>query len=175
MRPPALVLVVLLAACDERTDDPPGAIGPVLVEVLSDDCIPARLGGDGGLQFLGTREDGGLSFTVSQQVQFGPLRDGGSLLSVQRQTLPAPNGGVLQVEEAPGCEGTLALWRQVDGGLELAQRWPSVETCPLGPGWLPERACSTVRRFSFGPGSPCPSSCVEISPSPEVRCACGGR
>jgi hypothetical protein len=171
----ALPLLLLLAACPEPAEDPVGVVAPLSVDLVSDDCTPARLTGDGGLQFFAALDDGGFAFTVGQQLQFGPTRDGGSLESVQRQNLPAVNGGTVSVGDGAGCQGMLARWRVADGGLELYQEWPSREGCPLGPTWLPERACTTTRRFAFGFGEPCRSSCVRISAAAEVSCDCASK
>ncbi len=172
---PLLALLLVVTACVEPAEDPVGAITPLAVELVADNCVPARPSGDGGLQFFAVLRDGGFAFTVSQQLQFGPLRDGGVLESVQRQNFPTEASSTVAVGPGPGCQGTLTRWLAVDGGLELAQLWPSAESCPEGPAWLPQRACSTTRRYRFGEGEACPSSCVRISEAPEVRCDCAAR
>lgn len=172
MRRALPLLLVALAACPEPVEDPVGSITSLQVEVVSDTCTPARLGGDGGQQFFALQADGGAQFSVGQQLLYGPLRDGGSLEGVQRQVLNAGVAVPLALGEAAACNVGRMKWTIVDGGLELDMTWPGSDACPAGPVWLPELECRTLRRFVFTPGAECRASCVTVSSAAEVTCEC---
>ena len=172
MRLPIFFLIVL-AGCDAVEDDLPGKLVRVEVITQMDGCNPARFVGDAGVQFFGERADGGLVFTMSEQGQYGPIIDGGSLQSVQRQLVPAPNAGRAAVGDGAGCEGSFSAWERTVGGVGVSQEWPGANTCPRGPVWLPLKACVSTRLYNFTEVGACQLRCVRITPaSGEVSCAC---
>lgn len=168
-----LIPLLLLAGCVDATEeDLPGKLVRVEVLTSADACRPARFSGDAGVQFFGERPDGGLVFTMGQQAQFGPTPDGGSLESVQRQLIPAPNAGRATVGDEPGCEGSFSAWERTSDGLSLSQEWPGQDTCPSGPVWLPFKACTSTRGYVFTEVGTCQLRCVRISARGEVDCTC---
>ncbi len=167
-----LAVGLLVASCDAVEDDLAGKLVRVEVTTQSTDCTPARFRGDAGIQFFGEREDGGLVFTMGQNAQYGPTIDGGVLESVQRQLVPAPNNGRAAVGEGAGCEGSFSDWERTVDGVRLTQSWPGGNTCPMGPIWLPSKACTTTRLYTFTEVGTCQLRCVRISTSGEVDCAC---
>ena len=165
-----LPFLLLFAACDAVEDDLPGKLVRVEVTTQSDDCRPARFTGDAGIHFFGEREDGGLVFTMAEQAQYGPTSDGGVLESVQRQV---PTTSRVAVGNGAGCEGSFSNWERTADGVRLSQEWPGGDTCPMGPIWLPFKACSSTRLYSFTEVGACPLRCVKIAPgSGEVECTC---
>jgi hypothetical protein len=168
-----LIPLFLLAGCVDATeDDLPGKLVQVEVITTSEDCRPTRFAGDAGVQFFGERADGGLVFTMGQQAQFGPMLDGGSLESVQRQLVPAPNGGRATVGTEARCEGSFSAWERTTEGLQLSQEWPGADACLSGPVWLPFTACASTRRYVFTEVGTCQLRCVRISSRGEVDCVC---
>ncbi len=171
MRLPAVLLaVVLLTACDAIEDDLPGKLVQVEVRTQFTDCTPPRFTGDAGRQFFGERQDGGLVFTMAEQAQYGPTHDGGTLESVQRQLVPSTGRAI--VGEGNGCEGAFSLWERTTTGLRLIQEWPGADTCPTGPLWLPQKACTSTRLYFFTDLGTCQLRCVRISSRGEIDCKC---
>ena len=70
------------------------------------------------------------------------------------------------------CEGSFSNWERSVDGLRLTQAWPGAHACLAGPAWLPERACTSSRRFLFTSVGTCPLRCVRISSSGEIDCTC---
>ncbi len=167
-----LAVGLLLLSCDAVEEDLPGKLVRVEVTTQSTDCIPARFSGDAGVQFVGERDDGGLVFTMGQNVQYGPTIDGGALESVQRQLVPSPNNGDATVGEGDGCAGSFSAWERTVDGVSLSQTWPGATTCPSGPIWLPSKACTSTRLYTFTEVGTCQLRCVRISTSGEVDCSC---
>lgn len=171
LRPLLLPLVVALIGCTDPVEDSlPGSLVRVTVIGVSDSTLPPREVGDGGTQFFGVRADGGVAFTISQQLQFGPLVDGGSLISVQRVSVPTPNAGRFTISDE-GCTA-ISNWTVVDGGLQLSQSFPERVDCPTAPEWLPELGGEAVRRYELTPISSCDLKCVRLSEASEVSCDC---
>lgn len=171
--PRYLVLLSVLAGCvDSTEEDLAGTLVRVEVVTESDTCTLPRFSGDAGVQFFGERADGGLVFTMAQQAQFGPRLDGGSLESVQRQLIPAPNAGRASVGAEAGCVGSFSSWERTDGGLRLSQEWPGQDTCPSGPLYLPTTPCTSTRGYLFTEVGSCQLRCVRISEKGEVDCGC---
>ncbi len=171
MNPHALFVSLLICGCTDPVEDSlAGALVRVTVIGVSDTTMPRRQVGDAGTQFFGVRPDGGIAFTISQQLQFGPLADGGTLISVQRVAVPTPNAGRFTI----GREGCTALsnWTLVDGGLGLTQSFPTRADCPTAPEWLPELGGDAVRRYELTPVGTCDLKCVRLSEASEVSCEC---
>lgn len=174
----AIVLVLAAACSDPIEESVPGFLGRVTVTTAADDCSPPRFEGDGGVQFYGVRQDGGVVFTLSQDSIFGPLSDGGALESVQRQSFPSPGDGAANVGVTddgsvdPACAGIFTRWVPIDGGFSNDQEIPGVNKCPSGPLWLPAKPCTTSRTFTFTPLSECDLKCLRVSASLEVTCEC---
>jgi hypothetical protein len=166
-----LVLCVTLLGCESQEEDLAGKLMQVSVSLEASDCAPERFAGDAGVQFFGERADGGVVFTVSLQGQFGPGLDGGTLASSARQIIPGSKVKTL-VGEGAGCEGTFSDWERTgDRVFRITQKWPGGEDCPTGPTWLPAKACTTTRTFSFIELGPCQLRCVRIAPeSGDVDC-----
>ncbi|MBL8915768.1 MAG: hypothetical protein JNM17_34035 [Archangium sp.] len=171
----AWLVMLVMAACEPlEGDDLPGQLASVTVTSLSDDCSPLRFVGDAGVQFYGTRPDGGVVFTMSQRAQFSSASDDGGLVeSVQRQTAPFIGDGRTNVASGDACVGVFSAWR-VDAPFVLRnpQEWPGADACPAGPGWLPRMPCTSERVFTFTPISECNLKCVTISAAGEVTCDC---
>jgi hypothetical protein len=168
-----LVPLFLLMACiDSTEDDLAGVLVRVDVVTVDDPCNLPRFTGDAGVQYFGERPSGQLVFTMSQQAQFGPLLDGGTLESVQRQVIPSPDAGRANVGEGTGCEGSFSRWERTDGGLLLKQELPGVDSCEAGPRWLPFFGCTVTREFRFTEVGTCQLRCVQLSSKGEVDCGC---
>lgn len=168
-----LLLLTLLAGCVDATEENLwGSLVRVDVVTTADTCTLPRFTGDAGVQFFGQRPDGGFVFTIAQQAQFGPTWDGGSLESVQRQLIPAPNNGRATVGSESGCEGSFSAWERTDAGLKLSQGWPGQDTCASGPVWLPTKPCDSTREYRFTEVGSCQLRCVVISAKGEVTCDC---
>lgn len=169
-----LLLLAALTACEAPVeDDVAGHLVQLSVSRVSDDCLPARDVGDAGVQFFAVRDDGGVAFTVAQQTQFGPMIDGGLLESVQRQAIPATNGGKSTVGAEAECAGTFSAWVfEPPSTLRNVQSFPGFDKCVSGPSWLPKTACTVERLFTFTAISECRSKCVTITAAGEVSCGC---
>jgi hypothetical protein len=169
-----LLFLLTLCGCEAPVeDDVAGQLVQMTVSRVSDDCLPARVIGDAGVQFFGVRDDGGIAFTVGQETQFGPSLDGGVLESVQRQTIPFANGGRGTVGAEAECVGTFSAWVfEPPATLRNVQTFPGVDKCISGPSWLPKSQCTVEREFTFTPISDCRSKCVTITAAGEVSCGC---
>ena len=162
-----LLLVALLAlpACPTVDgEDLPGQLCQVTVESIMDSCAPQRTVGDAGVQWLGTRPDGGLAFTIFDAVKFGPLRDGGVITGISRDKAPtAGDGRILFGDGGTECRATLTASPGVNGSIELNQSWPGLELCTNGPDYFPDSGCVSIRRLVFTPIRDCPQRCVTLS------------
>lgn len=167
----ALALAALPACPTVEGEDLPGHLCQVTVETLQDGCSPQRASGDGGVQWLGVRPDGGVSFTIFDQVKFGPLRDGTPLAGVSRDVAPPNDGGFAQFGAGAECRALVSGWELVDGGLTLSQEWPGIDLCVSGPSYLPAKGCVAVRRLVFTPIRECPQRCVVLS-NDGASCDC---
>ncbi|MEW5737339.1 MAG: hypothetical protein AB1938_00345 [Myxococcota bacterium] len=165
MTRPALLpgLLLLAAACPTVDDDLPGYLCQVTVEAIQDTCSPQRFVGDGGVQWLGIRDDGGLAFSVLDQVKYGPTRGGEALAGVTRETLPPFDGGMAQFGADDACRALVGGWVALDGGLQLNQQWPGIDNCPSAPAYVPNKACVAVRFLRFEPIGECPQRCVVLT------------
>ncbi|GMU60603.1 MAG: hypothetical protein AMXMBFR34_23660 [Myxococcaceae bacterium] len=163
MRTAALLFLVSLSACPTVSDDLPGYLCQVTVEELQDGCAPRRTTGAGGVQWLGVREDGGLAFTVADQVKYGPTRSGEVLIGVSRDQVPPLDGGIVQLGPEAACRGLLGGWIALDGGLQLNQQWPGLDVCPGAPVYAPQTSCVAVRQLIFTPIRECPQRCVVLA------------
>ena len=167
-----LPLLLAVTACvDTVTEQLDGQLVQVEVVTSSDSCAPARVSGDGGVQFLATRADGSLVLTVAQSVQYGPQRDGGALDSTRLLHLPALDDNV-QLGAESGCGLFGSLRASTDGGVLLEQRFPGMAECPSGPLWLPATACTATRVLTLRPLGACRLECIRLSTSSEVSCEC---
>jgi hypothetical protein len=164
MRPLLILLLAALPGCPTtQGEDLPGQLVLVTVETVQDSCEPPRAEGDGGVQWAAARPDGGVVFTVLDQVKYGPLRDGGVLEGLSREQVPPLDGGRTELGAGDGCRALIAGWSIIDGGLELSQQWPGVDVCPAAPGYAPRASCAVVRRLWFTPLRDCPERCVRLS------------
>lgn len=172
---PLLFLAALLAlpACPTTEgEDLPGQLCQVSVETVMDSCAPPRAVGDGGVQWLGERADGGLVFTIFDSVEFGPLRDGGVMLGISRVQAPTAGGGRINFGDGGvDCDGTFVVSPDADGGIGLSQVWPGLDRCPGGPAYLPDAGCVSLRRMIFTPIRDCPQRCVTLS-NDGAACDC---
>jgi len=172
MRIAALCSLLVLSACPTTEgEDLPGALCQVTVETVQDSCSPQRRIGDGGVQWMARREDGGLAFTVLDDVKFGPTRTGEALAGVSRDQVPPADGGTAQFGSDPLCKALVAGWKIIDGGLELTQQWPGFDACPSAPNYVPAMGCIAVRRLWFEPFAECAQRCVVLS-NDGARCEC---
>ncbi len=165
--------MLVLAGCEVEDEDFEGRLVHVEIVSTSDDCSPRRMSGDAGLQFIGTRADGGTLFTISQEAVYGPLIDGGALESVIRQALPPLNLGRANIgigEES--CNGIFGDWVELGSTLQLRQDIPGSMNCVTGPLWLPTTRCSTDRTFTLTDVGTCRLSCIQVTASAEVVCDC---
>lgn len=172
MRPLLLVALLALSGCPTTDgDDFPGQLVFVTVEPLFDNCTPQRMTGDAGVQWLGQRPDGGLALTILDEVKYGPERDGGLLAGISREQIPPLDDGNVHF----GDGGTECIaetrWERFDGGLNLMQGLPGIETCPSAPAYLPEQSCSVARRFVLAPIRECSQRCVRLS-NDGAACDC---
>ncbi|MGV3623067.1 MAG: hypothetical protein ACO1OB_19770 [Archangium sp.] len=174
MRLILLTMLVALTGCETVEEDFEGRLVQVEVITVSDDCTPARFSGDAGLQFIGTRPDGGTVFTLSNAAVYGPLIDGGVLEAVIRQALPPVNMGRSNVGQngEVACDGIFGDWRQIDTELNLQQDFPGFTDCVTGPPWLPERRCTVERTLKMTDVGTCRISCLRVTASTEVVCEC---
>jgi hypothetical protein len=168
----ALACLLALTACPTTEgEDLPGYLCQVTVETVQDSCTPQRRIGDGGTQWMGAREDGGLAFTVLDDVKFGPTRAGEPLAGVSRDQFPPIDGGIAQFGADTLCRALIGGWRVMDGGLELNQQWPGFDACPAAPNYVPTTGCIAVRRLYFEPIVACSQRCVVLT-NDGARCEC---
>ncbi len=168
-----LIFFILLSSCEAPTgDDLVGSVVSVEVTTQLDTCQPARFLGDAGVQFIATRDNGEVVFTVSQQAQFGPAADGVVLPGLRRLALGSPDGGSTQLGTNEHCTGAFANWSRTPDGLRLTQEWPGIDLCPEGPAWFPQKRCESIRRFVMTEVGTCPLRCVKILDAAEIECSC---
>ncbi len=174
MRPYLCSLLLLSMACETVEEDFVGRLVAVQVSSIRDDCRPTRFTGDGGVQFIGRRSDGGVAFTMARQAVYGPLPDGGELDSVSRHGIPVQRGGYGNAGEGEAeCQGIFNEWTLLDDDtLSLYQELPGATACENGPLWLPAAACATDRTFSLTQTGECRLSCVRLTASGSVTCDC---
>lgn len=168
-----LLAMVVLTGCDVTEEDFEGRLVHVDVVTTSDDCVPRRFSGDGGLQFIGVRADGGTIFTLSNAAVYGPLNDGGVLESVIRQALPPVNIGRANVGQGEeSCNGIFGDWLQTGDGLQLRQDFPGSTDCTTGPPWLPVSRCSVDRELVLTDVGTCRLACLRVTAGTDVVCDC---
>ena len=172
MRPSLLALLVVGSACvDEVREDLAGQLVRVEVVPLAEGCAPARHLGDGGLQFLAVRADGGLLLSLSGTVQYGPLPDGGGLDGTTLVQVPNP-AAVATLGAEADCGATVGALFAEDAGIRLEQSFPGALDCPSGPLWLPGRRCGSARLLRLTPAGACHLRCVRLGASGDVACDC---
>ncbi len=174
-----LLPLLLLTSCEEDLEpDIEGRLVAVEVVTERDTCVPQRHQGDGGVQFIGLRADGGVVFTMARNAAFGPLPDGTTFDSVSRHSIPVDRGGWGNAAEGDVCAGIFHEWTLVDDNtLTLFQDLPSTRVCTSGPVWLPKAEdggsrCETAREYRLTDVGTCKLSCVKFGVSGDVTCEC---
>lgn len=175
MRLILLAMVVVLTGCEVPEEDFEGRLVQVTVISNRDECAPLRFSGDAGIQFFGTRPDGGTVFTMANAAVYGPIADGGVLESVIRQALPPVDLGRANVGQfgEESCKGLFLDWiDDGNGQLQLQQDFPGSIDCTTGPSWLPVKRCEVDRQYVLTDVGTCRSTCLRVTASTEVVCDC---
>ncbi|MCA2976692.1 MAG: hypothetical protein INH41_25095 [Myxococcaceae bacterium] len=162
-------------------EDASGALGAMRFETVSDDCTPQRFTGDAGTLFVGAQASGRLVVATSLEAFWGPPRpDAGAIVSGSRTDFVtgAPVELLQGGDPARRCGRLRYTWSDEgldDGGartLLLEQVWIGVDVgCPELFPFLPGRDCTSTRRITFEPGTPCRLQCLRPS-SASFTCGC---
>lgn len=175
LRADCLALTLLLMGCPTVETDLPGQIVhmELVAEPLTDagaPCAPARALGDAGSQFVGTRPDGGLTFTWPLTMQWGPLVDGGvSALGDRVEQVPEISSSVA-LGMPDTCIAKVST-RQIAGGIEVRQQFPPASDCSRLD--YTSADCTSVRVLRLTPLTDCSSRCVRYDPvTAEANCDC---
>jgi len=176
-------LTLLLAACpiSVTTQDVKGSLVEVSVAPVTDDCVPARYTGDGGIQFYGVQASGKPVVSSSYEAFWGPSRtDGGIIVPGSRQDFLIDQEVNLAqgLDAARICGRLFYTWSSPAEGppwvMQLNQRWEAIDLGCSSPGaQLPLTACSSTRLFTFTPVSDCALACVKVTGASDVSCDCG--